>query len=163
MISIKKEKHKSLVKILFGLILVFILLFVIKNVYIVVINKSKIEKLSADVSTQQKKNDDLIAKTKDLRQKISSVKSSYESTEKIEEKLNKIFQRMSVLDYNLVLLGTKKMCIDRHILVARLSAKTEDGQKAALGILNYLGTTKQSLKDESVYFVNYTSQTKAKK
>ena len=50
---------------------------------------------------------------------------------------------MSVLDYELKYLDSKKMCIDRHIIVAQVSAQSENGLKAAEGILSYIGKIKK--------------------
>ena len=163
MISIKKEKHSLIIKALFGLLFLLIVLFSIKNLYIIIVNKSKVENLTVQIELQKKSNEHLISKTKDLNTKIEETKKAYPTTQELEAKLKEIFKRMSILDYNLVLLGTEKLCIDRHILVSRLDAKTQKDKKAALGILNYLGETKQSTKDENVYFVDYIAQKKALK
>ena len=158
MISIKKKNHTKLIKLLITVFVLVVVLFFCKQAYITIANKQKIENLTAQISTQKSTNNNLISKTTQLTKKIDEVKKSYPTTEELEEKLNGIFKRMSILDYQLALLGTKKICIDRHVLITKLESKTKNGAKAALGILNYLGKTKQSDKDENIYFVDYVAQ-----
>jgi hypothetical protein len=67
---------------------------------------------------------------------------------------------MSILDYNLRYIDAKQMCIDRHILVTQVSSASEDGLKAALGILSYLGSIKKSDTNDTIYFVDYISKPK---
>ena len=162
MISIKKDKNTKLIKLLFTILAVIIFLFIVKQSYISFVNKSKVESLKTQIELQKNSNDHLINKTKNFQRKTKETIESYATTEEIETRLKDIFKRMSILDYELILLTTKKMCIDRHVLVARLDYKNQNAKKAGLGILNYLGTTKQSLKDENVYFVDYIADKKVK-
>ena len=64
---------------------------------------------------------------------------------------------MSLLDYQLNYLDAKKMCIDRHIIIAQVSAQSENGLKAAEGILSYIGKIKKHDKNGTIYFVDYIS------
>lgn len=158
MISIKKRNHTKLIKLLITVFVLVVVLFFGKQAYITIANKQKIENLTSQIAIQKSTNNNLISKTSQLTKKIDEVKKLYPTTEELEDKLNRIFKRMSILDHQLILLGTKKICVDRHVLITKLESKTKNGKKAALGILNYLGKTKQSDKDENIYFVDYVAQ-----
>ena len=78
-------------------------------------------------------------------------------------KIKDIYKRMSVLDYNLKFLNSKKMCIDNYIIVTQLTARSKEGLKAGEGILSYLGQMKKSESNNTIYFVNYISKPKDSK
>lgn len=65
---------------------------------------------------------------------------------------------MSILDYNLKFVDSKKMCIDRYVIIAEVSAQSEDGLQAAEGILSFLGAIKKSDNNDSIYYIDYTSK-----
>lgn len=90
--------------------------------------------------------------------RIEKLQKSYLTKEEIDLKVKDIFNRMSVFDYNLKLLDSKKMCIDRYVLITQLTSQSEDGLKAGKGILSYIGEIKQSEQNETIYFVDYISQ-----
>ncbi|MDX4036568.1 hypothetical protein, partial [Aliarcobacter skirrowii] len=58
-------------------------------------------------------------------------------------------------DYNLSLIDTKQMCIDRYMLIVDLESTTELGKIAGKKILEYLGEVKQRDEFENIYFVDY--------
>lgn len=67
---------------------------------------------------------------------------------------------MSLFDYQLNYIDAKKMCIDRYVLVVGVNAQSENGEKAAQGILSYLGNTKESETSNGIYFVDYVMKAK---
>ena len=70
---------------------------------------------------------------------------------------------MSVLDYEIKYLDSKKMCLDRYLIVTQVSAQSERGLQAAEGILSYIGDIKKSEKNDSIYFVDYISKARETK
>ncbi|WP_199919680.1 hypothetical protein [Aliarcobacter skirrowii] len=90
-----------------------------------------------------------------IKDKTNLVKSSYASKEEIDKKLKSIFNNFSLVDYNLSLIDTKQMCIDRYILIVDLESTTELGKIAGKKILEYLGEVKQRDEFENIYFVDY--------
>lgn len=160
MISIRKDKHKTYLKLLLFVLVSIIVLFIGKQTYINIANKKKIEDLKSKIEIQKSSNNQIVKKTKEFEKKTKDLLASYPTTEELESKLKEIFKRMSILDYELTLLATKKICIDRHVLVTALDYKTQNAKKAGLGILNYLGTVKQSDKDQSIYYIDYIADKK---
>ena len=67
---------------------------------------------------------------------------------------------MSVFDYELNLLESKKMCIDRYVLITQLVSSSPEGLQAGEGILSYLGQIKKHETNKQVYFVDYISKPK---
>lgn len=94
------------------------------------------------------------------KKRIEDLENSYIKKEELDIKIKDIFERMSIFDYKLKFLDSKKMCIDRYVLVAQLSAQSEEGLKAGEGILSYIGKIKQSEQNKSIYFVDYIAQPK---
>ena len=94
------------------------------------------------------------------KNKIETLEKQYITKEELEIKVKDIFNRMSLLDYQLNYLDAKKMCIDRHIIIAQVSAQSENGLKAAEGILSYIGKIKKHDTNDSIYFVDYISTPK---
>jgi len=94
------------------------------------------------------------------KQKIATLEKEYIGKEELEIKIKDIFSRMSILDYELKYLDSKKMCIDRYIIVTQATSESEKGLKAALGILSYIGRIKKHEENDTIYFVDYISTKK---
>ena len=160
MISINNKRFKLIVKIgIFILIayLVGFFFFKLASFFQIMFEKDKLTK-----ELQMKKQETISFKKQVIRKKakIKNVEASYIKKEEIDSKVKDIFKRMSVFDYNLKYLNSKKMCIDNYILVAQLTARSKEGLKAGEGILSYLGEIKKSDKNNTIYFVNYISKPK---
>lgn len=118
------------------------------------------EKLTSELQVKREETTSLKAKVNEAKKRIENLEKSYISKQELESKVKEIFKRMSLADYQLNYLDSKKMCIDRYIIITRVHTQSENGLKAAEGILSYLGEIKKSDKDESLYFVNYISKAK---
>ncbi|MDZ7818123.1 MAG: hypothetical protein U5K55_05710 [Aliarcobacter sp.] len=94
------------------------------------------------------------------KKKIEDTQKKYITKEELEIKVKDIFTRMSILDYNLKYIDSKKMCLDRYVIISQVSAQSEDGLKAAEGILAYIGAVKKSEKNDTIYFVDYITKPK---
>ncbi|QOG11231.1 hypothetical protein [Arcobacter sp. FWKO B] len=92
-----------------------------------------------------------------IQDKLANVQNSYISQEELEERVIAIFERMSVFDFHLRYIGATKLCIDRYVLMVQLSARSEEGLKAAEGILSYLGQTQKSQDSDVIYYIDYIS------
>lgn len=160
MINIKKNNFKFILKSLSALLIVSIVFFLLKETYLNFKNKSDIRKIQKQIEEKKKSSDELLSKTIQLKEDVIKIKDLYPSTKEIDEKLRKVFTRMSLLDYQLFLMELKSLCIDRHIIVARIDHTTDAGLKAGLGILNYLGPVQQSDKNPTIFFVDYISEKK---
>ena len=124
--------------------------------------KIAFEKEKLEIVLQEKRThtNNIKSQVELSKKKIETLEKQYITKEELEVKVKDIFGRMSVLDYELKYLDAKKMCIDRHIIVAQVSAQSENGLKAAEGILSYIGKIKKSDKNDTIYFVDYISTPK---
>lgn len=120
------------------------------------------EKANLEMVLQEKKDktNKIKAEVELSKKKIETLEKNYIAKEELEVKVKDIFKRMSVLDYELKYLDAKRMCIDRHIIVAQLTAQSDNGIKAAEGILSYIGSIKKSDKNDTIYFIDYISTPK---
>lgn len=118
------------------------------------------EKLTNELQVKREETNSLKTKVNEAKKRIQNLEKSYITKEELEPKVKEIFKRMSLVDYQLNYIDAKKMCIDRYIIVVRIHTESENGLKAAEGILSYLGEIKKSDKDDSLYFVNYISKAK---
>lgn len=127
--------------------------------------KIAFEKEQLEVVLQEKRTEtnNLKSKVESSKNKTETIEKQYISKEELETKVKDIFQRMSVLDYEIQYLDSKKMCLDRYLIVTQVSAQSEKGLQAAEGILSYIGSIKKSDKNESIYFVDYVSKPKEAK
>lgn len=127
--------------------------------------KIAFEKEQLEVVLQEKRTEtnNLKSKVEASKNKTETIEKQYISKEELETKVKDIFQRMSVLDYEIQYLDSKKMCLDRYLIVTQVSAQSEKGLQAAEGILSYIGSIKKSDKNESIYFVDYVSKPKEAK
>lgn len=160
MISISNKKVSYISKIGFAILGVYTLGFFtykIANYYKIAFEREKLE-----LVLQEKRNETINLKSQlDLsKKKIENIEKAYLNKEELEIKVKDIFGRMSVLDYNLKYLDSKKMCIDRYIIITQVSAQSEKGMQAALGILSYIGNIKKSDQNDSIYFVDYIANPK---
>ena len=160
MISINNKKFKFIVKIGIFICIAYLIgffFFKLASFFQIMFEKDKLTK-----ELQMKKQETISFKRQVVKRqtKIKEVESSYIKKEEIDTRVKDIFKRMSVFDYNLKYLNSKKMCIDNYILVAQLTSRSEDGLKAGEGILSYLGEIKKSDKNNTIYFVNYISKPK---
>lgn len=124
--------------------------------------KIAFEKEKLEIVLQEKRThtNNIKSQVELSKKKIETLEKQYITKEELEVKVKDIFGRMSILDYELKYLDSKKMCIDRHIIVAQVSAQSENGLKAAEGILSYIGKIKKSDKNDTIYFVDYISTPK---
>lgn len=120
------------------------------------------EKERLTIELQMKKDETTIVKINinKTKEEIQKVENSYLKQEELAEKVKEVFSRISLLDYQIEYLDSKKMCIDRYILITKINYESEKGKQAALGILNFLGNSLQSDSDESIYFVDYIAKPK---
>lgn len=160
MISFSSKKVSYITKISLILLLVYSFGFIIYragNYYKIYFEK---EKLNILLETTKNETNSLKKQVEVTKNKIEDIKKQYIRKEELEVKVKDIFGRMSILDYNLKYIEAKEMCIDRFIIVTQVSAKSEDGLKAAEGILSYIGPIKKSEKNDTIYFVDYVSKPK---
>ena len=121
------------------------------------------EKLEIVLQEKRVETNSLKSKVEASKNKIETVEKQYISKEELEKRVKEIFERMSILDYEIKYLDSKKMCLDRYIIVTQISAQSEKGLQAAEGILSYIGDIKKSEKNESIYFVDYISKARETK
>ena len=160
MISINNKRYKLIIKLALFVLVVYVVgffFFQLANYFKVSFEKDKLTK-----ELQMKKQETISLKRQVVKKqnKMKEIESRFIKKEEIDKKVKDIFQRMSVLDYNLKYLNSKKMCIDNYILVTQLTARSEEGLKAGEGILSYLGEMKKSEQNNTIYFVNYISKPK---
>ena len=118
------------------------------------------EALTNDLQLKKNETNSLKRLADNSKKKIDDIEKSYITKEELEPKVKEIFKRMSILDYELKYLDAQKMCLDRFIIVSQVTAQSEDGLKAAEGILGYIGKIKKSEKNSTIYFVDYISKPK---
>ena len=163
MISINNKRFKLIIKLgllIFIAYLIGFLFFKLASFFKLAYEKDVLAK-----ELQIKKQETLSLKRKVASKKAEmvEVESRYIKKEEIDNKIKDIYKRMSVLDYNLKFLDSKKMCIDNYIIVTQLTARSKEGLKAGEGILSYLGEMKRSDTNNTIYFVNYISKPKDSK
>lgn len=158
MISLSNKKIKTFLKL--GII--FLLLFAITHTTMKAVSyyKNSYEKEQLQLELKKLKHETInIRQQKNITKKrIENLKKRYIKKDELKTKVTDIFKRMSLFDYNLQYLDSKKMCIDRYVIVAQLTSKSQEGKKAGLGILKYIGETKQSQKSDSIYFIDYIAK-----
>ncbi len=118
------------------------------------------ERLTLELSQKRVQTEEVKKKIEDSKQKIAKVEKSYITKEELDTRIKEIFTRMSVFDYELNLLESKKMCIDRYVLITQLVSSSPEGLQAGEGILSYLGQIKKHETNKQVYFVDYISKPK---
>jgi hypothetical protein len=163
MISISNKRISLISKITISILILYILAFFSHRVityYKVYFEK---EALTNDLQLKMNETASLKRKVENSKKKVDDIEKSYITKEELEPKVKEIFQRMSILDYDLKFLDAQKMCIDRFIIISQVNTQSEDGLKAAEGILGYIGNIKKSDKNDTIYFVDYISKPKGVK
>ena len=134
MISISKKKFSLIIK----LGIVILVLYIIGFCFFQVANFYKIsfEKDSLTEQIKFKKNESRVLKIKTakIKQEMVDINKRYIKHEELDAKVKDIFERMSLLNYNLKYLNAKKVCVDNYILVAQLTADNKKGIQAGEGI-----------------------------
>lgn len=162
MISFSKRKISSISKVAMILFFVYFVIFVSYKVFDFYKNTFEKQKLEKQLKVKTLESQALIKEVQNLKKEIKRVENLYPKKEEIEQKVKKVFERMSILDYDLRYVDAKTMCVDRHILITQLIAQDPSSKKAGLGILSYIGQTKKSDKEDSIYFVDYIAKPKDK-
>jgi hypothetical protein len=160
MISISNKRISLISKITISVLILYILAFFshrIVTYYKVYFEK---EALINDLQLKRNETNSLKRQVENSKKKVDNLEKSYITKEELEPKVKEIFQRMSILDYDLKYVDAQKMCIDRFIIVSQVSAQSEEGLKAAEGILGYIGNIKKSDNNATIYFVDYISKPK---
>jgi len=163
MISISKKRVRSITKIVASAFLVYTLLFIAYKVFDFYKNSFEKERLEKELILKKQETHSLKNRINILKQRMKKVEASYIKKDELETRVKDIFSRMSVLDYNLNYLDSKKMCVDRHIIIAQILAPTPKSLSAAQGVLSYLGNIKQSDENETIYFIDYIAKPKESK
>ena len=160
MISISNKTVSYISKIGLSILGVYVIGFLAYKT--IIYYKIANEKEQLEIVLQEKRNEtnNLKNNVELSKKKIETLEKQYITKEELEIKVKDIFSRMSVLDYELKYLDSKKMCIDRHIIIAQVTAQSENGLKAAEGILSYIGKIKKHDTNDSIYFVDYISTPK---
>lgn len=158
MISISNKTVSYISRV--GLLILAVYTIIFLAYKTIIYYKIKIEKEQLEIVLQEKRveTNSLKSSVDTSKNKIETVEKQYISKEELETKVKDIFERMSVLDYEIKYLDSKKMCLDRYLIVTQVSAQSEKGLQAAEGILSYIGDIKKSEKNESIYFVDYISK-----
>jgi hypothetical protein len=160
MISISNKKLSLISKTTIFLLILYSLSFVSYRAisyYKIYFEK---EALTNDLQLKKNETNSLKRLVDNSKKKIEDIEKQYITKEELETKVKDIFGRMSILDYELKYVDAQKMCLDRFIIVSQVTAQSEDGLKAAEGILGYIGDIKKSEKNSTIYFVNYISKPK---
>lgn len=160
MISLSRKKVSIIGKLTLTILVVYSLGFVAYRA--ITFYKIYFEKEALTEQLQVKRNEtnSLKRQVELSKKKIEDTEKLYISKEELETKVKDIFGRMSILDYNLKYIDSKKMCLDRYIIISQVSAQSDDGLKAAEGILAYIGSVKKSEKNDTIYFVDYITKEK---
>jgi len=155
MISLSKKRIIKISKLSIILFLVYILFFFLISGFEYYKMYNEKVSLTKELDEKREVTNRIKDNIQNIKDKTNLVKSSYASKEEIDKKLKSIFNNFSLVDYNLSLIDTKQMCIDRYILIVDLESTTELGKIAGKRILEYLGEVKQRDEFENIYFVDY--------
>jgi hypothetical protein len=160
MISINSKRFKLIIKVGLFIFVAYIIgffFFKLASFFKLVYEK---EQLTKELQIKKQETLSLKREVINTKAKMVEIESKYIKKEELDNKIKDIYKRMSVLDYNLKFLDSKKMCIDNYIIITQLIARSEKGLNAGEGILSYLGQMKKSEKNNTIYFVNYISKPK---
>ncbi|CAM3914558.1 hypothetical protein [Arcobacter cloacae] len=158
MISVHSKLVSRITKMLLIGLTTYTVLFILFKAIIYFQSVKQKENLVRDIQIQKEQTEIIKNKVNEVKKKIENLEKIYVQKEELENKIKDIFQRMSLLDYQLNYVDARKMCVDRYIIVARADYQSEKGLKAIEGILSYLGEIKKSENDENLYFVNYIAK-----
>lgn len=160
MISVSSKSLKNISKVIIIGLLIYSALYLagtLKDYYDAYKEK---ERLTNELQFKRDETTLVKQRINKTKENIEKVENSYLKQEEVEIKVKEIFKRVSLLDYQIDFLDSKKMCIDRYILISRISYESDNGRQAATGILNFLGKSLQSDSDENLYFVDYIAKPK---
>lgn len=160
MISISSKTVSFITKIGLSILGIYSIGFFVYKTAIYYKIAAEKEKLEIVLQEKRAETDRLKNEVDSSKKKMENLEKQYITKEELEIKVKDIFNRMSLLDYQLNYLDAKKMCIDRHIIIAQVTAQSENGLKAAEGILSYIGKIKKHDTNDSIYFVDYISTPK---
>lgn len=158
MISIHPKLVSKITKLVLIGLAIYTMLFILFKAISYFQSVKQKENLVRDIQIQKEQTDILKNRVNEVKKKIENLEKVYIQKEELEVKIKDIFQRMSFIDFQLNYIDTRKMCVDRYIIVARADYQSEKGLKAVEGILSYLGEIKKSENDENLYFVNYIAK-----
>lgn len=163
MISLSSKTVKTITKV--GVLSLALYTFVYTFYKAGTYYKAYYEKVTIEKELELKRNEttSLKRQIEVLKKKMEDTEKKYISKEELEVKVKDIFKRMSVLDYSLKYLDSKRICVDRYILVTQLVSQSEKGTIAGEGILSYIGEMKKSTKNPSIYFVDYVTKSRESK
>ena len=160
MISINNKNFKLIIKVGLFVLIAYIIGFIffkLASFFKIAFEKDKLEK---ELQVKKQETINLEKQVIKKKSKMKEIESRFIKKDELDSRIKDIYKRMSVLDYDLKYLNSKKMCIDNYILVTQLTARSENGLKAGEGILSYLGEMRKSEKNNTIYFVNYISKPK---
>jgi|GEM_PF-3398749 len=160
MISINRKRFRLIIKVGLFVLVVYIIgfsFFKLANYFKIAYEENQ---LTAELQIKKQETLSLKRQVVNKKNKMKEIESRFIKKEELDSKIKDIYKRMSVLDYNLKHLNSKKICIDNYIIVTQLTARSKEGLKAGEGILSYLGEMKKSEKNNTIYFVNYISKPK---
>lgn len=163
MISVSKKNVSKLTKygliILIGYSLYFVSVKIIKNYK----NYHEKNTLIESIIIKKNKINSLKKQKIQVEEEKIKLKQQYISKDELKKRLESIFKRMSVFDYNLTYIDAKQVCIDRYIIITQLLSESKNGRKAGEGVLSYLGKMKRSEKNDTIYYVDYISKKRIEK
>ena len=155
MIGINNKKLFYMIKvgivILVAYILVFIALQGIK--YINIINSQN--QILQEIESIKEQTEQVKARLENSKKQFAIIEESYIKQDELETRIKGIFERMSVLDFEIRLVTLKQLCVDRYIFMVQILSYSEEGRKAAHGILSYLGNVQLSADNDTLYYVDY--------
>lgn len=163
MISLSSKTVSNLSKIGLIVLVIYSVGFLIYKTGVYYTISAEKEKLTLLLQEKKAETNNLKKEVKLSKEKIEILEKEYIRKEELEPKIKEIFSRMSILDYELKYLDSKKMCIDRYLIITQVTAESENGLKAALGILSYIGKIKKHDENDTIYFIDYISAKKEMK
>lgn len=160
MINLSKERLILLTKIILGIIIVYTLIISSMKLYVAYQLSKKTNTIIEEIKLKKSHSKKTKQRVHDIQNKITLLNNNYKSKKELEEQISIVFERVSILDYNIQLLDTKKMCIDRYFLVTSITANSEEDKKSALSIISYLGNVHQNQENENLYFIDFINEKK---
>lgn len=162
MISVSKRNFKKYIYVIIWIFILYILGYLLFKSASLYRNNYEKNSLTHELALKKEEVKNIKRQVKVVERKTKEIEASYIKKDELEEKVKGIFERFSLFNYNLEYLDSKKMCVDRHAIVVRLTADSEEGKKAGEGILSYIGKIKKSENSDTIYFVDYIAQKKKK-
>ncbi|MFK2822238.1 hypothetical protein ACH5BK_04580 [Arcobacter sp. YIC-80] len=160
MISFSNKEIKAFSKIAILILFIYIVSFLAIKATSYYQTQMKKERLTLELRDKKIEFTKLRNEVKKVKEQTQKIKDSYISQDELSKRVTKIFERMSIFDYNLKYLSSKKLCIDRYIIIAQLTANSDKGREAGEGILSYLGKIKKSETSDTLYYIDYVASPK---